>query len=950
MINVKFVIPAFVLMIFLIVGCSSPEPVSNGPGIPSEKSQQFDPVMVSDIDSSGNPTGGSGLLGVFQGMIDPKTLLGNLSPVRFSSSQDVLEVVDITNFLLLAPCNNCVELKDISLDSESNLVLTIGIKHPFSKADLSQPPTGKNRADLHVFNVEGIVDIIADPLQAIAFSTSGQIAFPITLVNADGYTPYLDQSLDAIKSSTASIHPYILHFDDFSAGNFSASNPYGFADITNPSGYLVMPQGSPMDYKKYVFKLDNLSSPFEFLYAVGCTYGVSAEKRSLRLTPEYKLPQFNKKAATKVWLSGITEMPPSGLQGGITTSTEILEFSVLDMNYGISTGTDKDKMMHTSDISLISIEIPSVLSGAMIFNAPAPNSGDPRNPDNPLKYQFLINNELGAPEGTYTGLIKIVDSYPTGSNMAIAGDGIKRVGPAEGPLTGLFSIPEFATYSLFNIDVAFSNNAPSACFNFTPDNFNPPENLPVQFDASCSDDPDGSVILYEWDFDYDGVTFTTDDTGIEVSHAYPVSGDYTIALQVTDDGNPALSDITTDSITIDHVNQIVFEANELLLNDVVPEKHPVGLHYADSLGDSIYVAVPDIVQNIRCLRSEDGGETFITPAAFVNDLGTSLLESASLHVNKAGHADVAWMVSGATSYIYHDKAYSNYNFQTDTQVAQGLFSIHFAHDVSASNKVNVAFGDYSNDNYNFDVVLYMSDNDGINWNTQMFPPGSAINIADSCGDDSGLQQVVVTLAADEQDNVHIFYIDHTSRELRYTRCYDNGESFTDYQGLAILNPLPTEPNLLIYKSMSTEVSDNGEDVYIVYRSYVSSYGNIYCMASHDGGITFSSPVPVDDIATRNCDKCCLTMDPYGWLYVVYLESISATVRDLRFTYSTDGGASWAPSVKINDDSLPAADQQSPTITVDSNLRVHIFWRDSRNQPGPTPPAEYDLYYARGTWQ
>ena len=78
------------------------------------------------------------------------------------------------------------------------------------------------------------------------------------------------------------------------------------------------------------------------------------------------------------------------------------------------------------------------------------------------------------------------------------------------------------------------------------------EGSPIPFDGSLSSDSDGSIVSYEWDFDYDGVSFDVDATGSNPSHTYADDGTLTAALRVTAaDGATA---IDTASVTVDNVD------------------------------------------------------------------------------------------------------------------------------------------------------------------------------------------------------------------------------------------------------------------------------------------------------------------------------------------------------------------------------------------------------------
>ncbi|MTI28933.1 PKD domain-containing protein [Fulvivirga kasyanovii] len=62
-----------------------------------------------------------------------------------------------------------------------------------------------------------------------------------------------------------------------------------------------------------------------------------------------------------------------------------------------------------------------------------------------------------------------------------------------------------------------------------------------------------SIVSWEWDFDYDGVTFSKDaayDNQTSFTRAYAASGTYEVALRVTTDQN-SCSDIFTQTVTVD---------------------------------------------------------------------------------------------------------------------------------------------------------------------------------------------------------------------------------------------------------------------------------------------------------------------------------------------------------------------------------------------------------------
>ena len=109
------------------------------------------------------------------------------------------------------------------------------------------------------------------------------------------------------------------------------------------------------------------------------------------------------------------------------------------------------------------------------------------------------------------------------------------------------------------------------------------ENNPVDFDGTgsfhtCPDDYD--IVLCEWDFDYDGITFDVDATGCVVTKAdgYVITNgtetqDFTVALRVTDNQSPAK--VSTDTLLVTVTN-----------GNVAPVSDPGG-PYLGGVGEDI---------------------------------------------------------------------------------------------------------------------------------------------------------------------------------------------------------------------------------------------------------------------------------------------------------------------------------------------------------------------------
>ncbi len=542
-----YIVTSYILLLGLIfillaAGCSSSK--SGNPISPSSDFNQLE--SISEIPSAIRTGANSymGMFGLYDLSINPAGNHAEIVPLRLSETLGEQYVVDIVSFLNISPCTDCVRIMGIELEPDGTITVNIGIRHPFPLPVDMDNPQNNERLDLHIFDVQGILvldgdfefpltvsDINADCIYEESVVSSRDI-----LRNADGYTSIFDSFYDTIFPTTSNIHPFKLFARDGSEGNYNPDyDPLnGFPFLDNPTGHNVFRQACPGYIVGYNFALTP-GINYNFLFALSASYGHAGQGKGTELgkrnNPRYFLPEFNRK---EPWMV-TCEITNSNLAGHTPSSYADLDIKIRDWQNNLTMNPAFDFMTSSlrsisreSSIRNVTLEVPgmSLMLNEYTLPVPTGNGSD----TSPLRYQLRIYNEGLVPEGIYHGLVTARDDLE-GTVLSI---GIERDGVT------IFPVNDFSTYQVFTLNVAPADFPPVSIITTIPD---PPAiletNQPITFDGSLSTD-DGTIMSYEWDFDYNGSNydFHVDRTGVSVDFSYPVPGFYTAALRVTDNHSP----------------------------------------------------------------------------------------------------------------------------------------------------------------------------------------------------------------------------------------------------------------------------------------------------------------------------------------------------------------------------------------------------------------------------
>lgn len=503
-------------------------------------------VPTESPDAATTSVAAAGSLGMYTLDLDYSTGVIELAPVQRRKAAAIGDqfAPDITPFLEQSPCRDCFTVRGMRKEASGALSVDFAMKHPF--------PTTALRADLSVFDTRAIVimpgttvfpgspKIHTDSNGTPDLTILGNFEF---LLNADGYTSHYDSK----PADTAYFNPPLLIPGSVNPYRyfFTEDNPSP-TGIGNPIANHRFSQSPAEDVQRFTFALPNdgttqlrLIVVLEAQYGASALRAVPAGQPGSRSNPVYFLPAFNQLEAYRVSTS-----VDSFLLAGATASFAQVHVQVEDWQAGLTGSASYGELSQpaqipfTSDVAQVVCEVPGVMSGTVSKTTPDSGSGTY---GNPYLYTLSFQNQVGAPDGIYTGLISVVDTADGQQSRATLGG----------------TIYSFVTYKPFSVTVApntGSNNPPVAVPSASPNPVTTGATVNLLDAASYDPDSGDSITLYEWDYDYSGtfIADTSSPTPNAASTSYTNAGatpiTKTAALRVRDTG--FLTHIATVNITV----------------------------------------------------------------------------------------------------------------------------------------------------------------------------------------------------------------------------------------------------------------------------------------------------------------------------------------------------------------------------------------------------------------
>ena len=527
-----------IILSIAFISCSNAKiPVMPGDGVDINESTSQSPVSDAIKENVNNPN--RGVFGAWKVRVDTSTLTAEIIPARSANAIGNIFDADLSQFLTVSPCANCLIIPRLMLDGYENLLMEVGMKHPFGNIT--------TRPDLHGFDVRAIFISQCDyyvsypDIQVLKTDATTEDAFLNNpwdgFLNADGYT----NDYDWLPTDTryfiwgndiqGSLNPFLRYFEDYSTGTF---------DPHAPSGQNVMAVGAGYYTRIAVFSshIFDMPIPFEFYVVADVAYGQSATLAN-RSNPQYYLPAFHRTEPWKVeyWVEN------NNLEPYNTTSTADLVVQVCDWQQGATVDptypnpSNLAGIPESSNVLQLELSVPQFQHDPIIVTTPESGTGTP---SDPLLYRITVTNTNSAMTNV-SGLLAIRDELH--GHASPSGPKPIPTSPAGFPyetrdlLDYTYYLPVAINFK--NPMYMFTDNTviDGELFYSFKDTFARWKTTVIKPDFFM--DYGHRKFQYRWDYDYDGLSFDVNGGGMpSPTITFPTGGRYNVGLRVRTNSVP----------------------------------------------------------------------------------------------------------------------------------------------------------------------------------------------------------------------------------------------------------------------------------------------------------------------------------------------------------------------------------------------------------------------------
>jgi hypothetical protein len=862
----------------------------------------FEPSSASDVIYSYASRGTTAYkaFGIYEVTIDTKSMTAEIIPTRKAQAIGNTFDSDLTQFLIVSPCANCLQINGIKYLWSNQMQIGFAIKHPF--ADIIKRP------DLHGFDVRGIVISKGNynfPLMKVQTgetSLDPARANVSLIANPDGYTHHFDglaadpNYFDPPRNYDANINPFRRYFEDAATDAF---------DPHNPSGHNVLATGCDWETQNFIFNIPASTGILDFVFVCDVAYGQSATFQN-RQNPYYFLPEFNRKEAWKVG----TVIKNNDLQSGVISSTLDLEISVFDWQAGLDADPNYpdtlnlDGISAKSDVSSVAAYIPSV-SGIVQTTSPVSGDGSPLLP---YVYDLTLTNSSGAVCFTYYGIVAVRDDLQGQQGP---------IGIPESPSGFPFPGPDIYDYSVYQIFPVRVNGAPPQIDSYSdPDDVY--EGTVVDFLVDVSE-PDGDTVEYYWEqiSPVSPIGRFIDDRVKDVSWEAP---------QLTDVPLQGL-DFTLRLTAIDPDGQDSVDITFQVLDRNSPPM-------CDRIDIDPYWGVAQLNQDCTFTinATDPEGDTMTYEWDFnyfwfsfdVEDIGQSVQ-------NK-------WMDGGLYTVacrISEDRPYPHQTICTTQILIEGSLLDTFQIDDSANPDERYVLCDVQYFGNQYHVIYLDLDTNSIYYCRSLAEYRSVFTSHQMIFDGSTYDSIKDVRLMGYDQTMHVVFMAHQPMHLNtdvmIVSSIDGGASWDAYGGARVISS--AVPNTY-YDRLAACHGPTPDMYFLMVEMHMGDPALLYGIlpaASIDNGESWDDVILVNITATNTTgpyDNPTILASANGIIHAFWYDNMP-TPR-YYYDYSTDFGDTWQTDILISDSDVSVSADLG-TMAVQDSVTAHFVWPDLTNK-------------------